>query len=199
MRKRKRFTMRPRRTFATSRRRLSNSVRDAALKYHKERYLTDSRELIFKPKDQWNALDRWVNHRLDAVTDQAALAAFLRYAAEDKSAPEHSPEIVQKFEEYQKLTTELRKFVSKRPTRGANTFTAATELGHPDAPPTFIFFGGNHERPLEEVQPAFPEAITAEKPDIKPTETSSGRRTALANWLSSPTNPLTARVFVNRV
>ncbi|ULO22961.1 DUF1549 and DUF1553 domain-containing protein [Methylocystis sp. SB2] len=176
-----------------------DSVRDAALKYHKERYLTDSRESIFKPKDQWNALDRWVNHRLDAVTDQAALAAFLRYAAEDKSAPEHSPEIVQKFEEYQKLTTELRKFVSKRPTRGANTFTAATELGHPDAPPTFIFFGGNHERPLEEVQPAFPEAITAEKPDIKPTETSSGRRTALANWLSSPTNPLTARVFVNRV
>jgi hypothetical protein len=176
-----------------------DSVRDAALKYHKERYLTDSRESIFKPKEQWNALDRWVNHRLDAVTDQAQLAAFLRYAAEDKTAPEHSPEMVQKFEEYEKLRKELQKYVDKRPTRGANTFTTATELGHPDAPPTHIFFGGNHERPLEEVQPAFPEAITAEKPDIKPTETSSGRRTALANWLASPGNPLTARVFVNRV
>ena len=41
--------------------------------------------------------------------------------------------------------------------------------------------------------------MTSEKPDIKPTATSSGRRTALANWLASPTNPLTARVFVNRV
>jgi hypothetical protein len=176
-----------------------DSVREAALKYHKERYLTDSRESIFKPKDQWNALDRWVNHRLDVVTDDNSLAAFLRYAADDKSAPEHSEEIKQKWDEYQKLTKELQKFAGQKPTKGSNTFTAATELGHPDSPPTFIFFGGNHERPLEEVQPAFPEGITSEKPDIKATATSSGRRAALANWLVSPTNPLTARVFVNRI
>ena len=176
-----------------------NSVREAALKYHKERYLTDSRESIFKPKDQWNALDRWVNHRLEVVTDDTALSAFLRYAAEDKEAPEHNDEIVKKFEEYQKLTQELRKFASKKPTRGSDAYTTATELGHADSPPTFVFFGGNHERPLDEVQPAFPEAITSEKPDIKPLKGSSGRRTALANWLVSQSNPLTARVFVNRI
>ncbi|QGM44401.1 DUF1549 and DUF1553 domain-containing protein [Methylocystis heyeri] len=176
-----------------------DSVREAALKYHKERYLTDSRESIFKPKEQWNALDRWVNHRLEAVTDDPALGAFLRYAAEDKTAPEHNEEAVKRWQEYERLTQELRKFVAKRPTRGADTFTTATELGHPDAPSTFIFFGGNHERPLDEVQPAFPEAMTSEKPDIKPLEGSSGRRTALANWLVSPSNPLTARVFVNRI
>jgi len=176
-----------------------DSVRDAAWKYHKERYLTDSRESIFKPKEQWNALDRWVNHRLEAVTDEPQLAAFLRYASEDKQAPEHSDEIVKKFEEYQKLNQELRKFANKRPTRGSDTYTAATELGHSDSPPTFVFFGGNHERPLDEVQPAFPEAITTDKPDIKPTATSSGRRTALTDWLVSPSNPLTARVFVNRI
>ncbi len=176
-----------------------DSVRDAAHKYHKERYLTDSRKSIFKPKDQWNALDRWVNHRLEAVTDDAALGAFLRYAAEDATAPEHGEEITRKWAEYQKLTQELRKFANKKPARGADTFTTATELGHSNSPPTFIFFGGNHERPTDEVRPAFPEAMTSEKPDIKPTETSSGRRTALANWLVSPSNPLTARVFVNRV
>ncbi len=49
------------------------------------------------------------------------------------------------------------------------------------------------------MQPAFPEAITAELPNIVPTATSSGRRTALADWLVSPKNPLTARVYVNRV
>jgi hypothetical protein len=176
-----------------------DSVREAALKYHKERYLTDSRESIFKPKEQWNALDRWVNHRLDAVTDEAQLAAFLRYAADDKSAPEHSEEIVKKADEYRKLTQDLRKFQNLRPTKGSLTYTAATELGHSDAPPTHVLFVGNHEKPLEEVQPAFPEAMTSEKPDIKPTATSSGRRTALADWLVSESNPLTARVFVNRV
>jgi hypothetical protein len=73
-----------------------------------------------------------------------------------------------------------------------------TELGHPDAPDSYVLFGGDFEHPLDEVQPAFPAAITAEKPVIVPTATSSGRRTALAKWISSPQNPLTARVFVNR-
>ena len=176
-----------------------DSVRDAAFKYHKERYLTDSRESIFKAKEQWTPLDRWVNHRLDQVTDDIALSAYLRYAAEDKDSPEHSDEIKRKWEKYQKLTQDLKKFVAKKPTRGSDTFTTATELGHPDAPPTHVFFGGNHERPQEEVQPAFPEAMTSEKPDVTPTERSSGRRTALANWLVNSNNPLTARVYVNKI
>ncbi len=31
------------------------SVKEQAVKHHKERYLTDSREAIFKPKEQWHA------------------------------------------------------------------------------------------------------------------------------------------------
>src|SRR5690606_26989306 len=72
--------------------------------------------------------------------------------------------------------------------------------GHPDAPPTFVLFGGDRERPLEEVEPDFPAAIAhGAKPEIEPSATSSGRRTALASWIASEENPLTARVFVNRV
>ena len=74
-----------------------------------------------------------------------------------------------------------------------------SELGHSDAPPTYVLFGGILDRRLDEVQPAFPEALTSEKPVVVPTATSSGRRTALAQWIASPQNPLTARVFVNRV
>ena len=61
--------------------------------------------------------------------------------------------------------------------------------------------GGNHLRPLEEVRPAFPKAITPDDttPEITATANSSGRRTALAGWIASDRNPLTARVFVNRV
>jgi hypothetical protein len=36
-------------------------------------------------------------------------------------------------------------------------------------------------------------------PRIEPTAASTGRRTALAKWITQPTNPLTARVMVNRI
>jgi hypothetical protein len=85
------------------------------------------------------------------------------------------------------------------PAKGSDKVTVMTELG-PDVPPTHVLFVGNHERPLEEVQPGFPAAMAnGQTPVIVPTKTSSGRRTALANWIASPENPLTARVFVNRV
>ncbi|HEY8037691.1 MAG TPA: DUF1549 and DUF1553 domain-containing protein [Methylobacter sp.] len=178
-----------------------DTVREPALKHHKERYLTDSREAIFKPKNEWNAQDRWINHRLEHVTDERSLAAYLRDTAESKGAnnKDYSPEIVAKWTEYDKLSEELKKFNDLKPKTGSAEISAMTELGHADAPPSYVFFGGDHERPLEQVQPAFPEAITDEKPDIKPTAFSSGRRTALANWIASANNPLTARVFVNRV
>jgi hypothetical protein len=177
-----------------------DSVRDKAIQHHKERYLTDSREAIFKPQNEWNAQDRWINHRLVYITDERSLAAFLRDVADSKGNDKnYSKEIVEKWTEYDKLTEELKKFNELKPKGGSNEITAMTELGHADAPPSYVFFGGDHERPLDEVKPAFPEAITDEEPDIKPTSFSSGRRAALANWIASDNNPLTARVYVNRI
>ncbi|SFV17407.1 DUF1549 and DUF1553 domain-containing protein [Pseudoduganella namucuonensis] len=177
-----------------------DTVRTAGRKYHNERYLTDSRESIFKPEKEWTALDRWVNFRLKTVATENDIVQYLRLTAEDKDSTDHNPENVAKWKEYQKLTADLRKFDKLRPEKGSLTLTTATELGRPDAPPTHVRFGGVHEAPLEEVQPAIP-ALWANgaKAEIKPTATSSGRRTALAEWLSSENNPLTARVFVNRV
>jgi hypothetical protein len=177
-------------------------VKEEALKYHKERYLTDSREAVFKPEKDWNPLDRWVNHRLvnrNVTNDDIIGAAYLRYASEDKEAPGYGPEAKARWEEYQRLTTEFRKADNQKPAKGSVTFTAVEELGHADSPPTFIFAGGSHEKPTEEVQPAFPSALTDKAPFITPTATSSGRRSALANWIASRENPLTARVYANRV
>jgi len=179
-----------------------DTVREKGEKYHKERYLTDSREAIFKPESQWTALDRWVNHRLKFVSSDADVVAYLRLTSEDKAAPEYAAENVEKYKEYQKLAAELAKFDKLRPASGSLYLTTATELGRSDSPPTHVRFGGIHERPLEEVQPGLPTLFAGagnERPAITPTATSSGRRTALAKWISSDTNPLTARVFVNRV
>jgi hypothetical protein len=177
-----------------------DSVKDQAIKHHKERYLTDSREAIFKPKSEWTAQDRWVNHRLGYITDQQSLAAFLRDTAESKGKDKnYTQDIADKWAAYDKLSEELKKFKDLKPKAGSTEISAMTELGSPDAPPSFVLAGGDHEKPLEQVQPAFPEAITDEKPDIKPTPFSSGRRAALAKWIASDTNPLTARVYTNRI
>ena len=67
------------------------------------------------------------------------------------------------------------------------------------APATFRLAQGDVRKPKEEVQPGFPLWIEKEQPHITALSNSSGRRTALAKWLTQPTHPLTSRVIVNRI
>jgi hypothetical protein len=66
----------------------------------------------------------------------------------------------------------------------------------PTAPPVFIPKKGG-----EPIEPAFLEVLGLAPPKIVAPSglPSTGRRTALANWLTEPTNPLSTRVIVNRV
>ena len=77
---------------------------------------------------------------------------------------------------------------------------AVTEPG-PVAPVTHLLRRGNPGSLGEEVQPGFPGVLGASVPIVIPPASgrSSGRRRALADWIASPDNPLTARVIVNRV
>ncbi len=183
---------------------LLSPVRAETIKYQKERYLPDTRESLFKPESEWTPLDRWVNHRWENVTQGTnyELDRYLRETSqlEQETTGKPDEQKLAKLEELRKVGEELGKFNKLKPRRGSDTITAMTELGHADAPPTYVLFGGDHERPLAEVQPAFPAAFANDAvPHIVPTATSSGRRTALADWIASPDNALTARVFVNRV
>lgn len=60
---------------------------------------------------------------------------------------------------------------------------------------------GDHQKPLEEVQPGFPSVLYPNPPVITAPEhaKTTGRRLALARWITSKDNPWTARVIVNRV
>lgn len=69
-----------------------------------------------------------------------------------------------------------------------------------DMEPARFWIRGNHKRPGLKVKPAFPRiadsAIRNLQSAIDPTK---GSRTELAQWLVHPSNPLTARVIVNRL
>jgi len=64
-----------------------------------------------------------------------------------------------------------------------------------------ILYQGDHQSPRDEVQPGFPSVIFPMPPIIPETksDSSTGRRLALARWMVAPENPWTARVIVNRV
>ena len=77
----------------------------------------------------------------------------------------------------------------------------------PDVVDTYVLAGGELDNKGEKVNPGFPEGLTGKLEDARipyrgPTALrtgSSGRRLALAEWIASPENPLTARVMVNRL
>ena len=88
--------------------------------------------------------------------------------------------------------------------KGIAKALVVSEFG-PEPKPTYVFYRGNpHAEPKPEnlVEPAFPAVLEAPQPVI-PTPaanaTTTGRRTALARWIASPDNPLTARVMANRI
>lgn len=70
--------------------------------------------------------------------------------------------------------------------------------------PTYLLKRGNYETPGALMQPSVPAVLSSESTPFKverpwPEASKTGRRLALARWLTRPDHPLTARVIVNRV
>ena len=99
--------------------------------------------------------------------------------------------------QYQSLTEELKAYNHLKP-KLLPSIMAATDFPgtisptvHPDDPSTISF------------QPRFLTVLSktdsGEQPSITSSKQSSGRRTALAEWIGRPDNPLSTRVIVNRI
>ncbi len=94
---------------------------------------------------------------------------------------------------YQALLEELKKFddIKPKPLPAAFIATDATPKGPPNVLKT---------RKVEaDIAPGFLTLIEPNEPVIPPLANSTGRRTALANWIARPDNQLSTRVIVNRV
>jgi mono/diheme cytochrome c family protein len=101
--------------------------------------------------------------------------------------------------EYEKAVDRKKEILNTRPPEVAQALIIK-EVGKKPRD-TFILVRGNANVEGAKVEPAFPSILSPPEPVIKaPTRTeSSGRRTALANWIASKDNQLTARVMVNRI
>jgi hypothetical protein len=74
--------------------------------------------------------------------------------------------------------------------------------GRYQVPPSYFLIRGDVESHGSLMKPGFIEVITFGNPPTeipRPDGHTSGRRLALAQWIASPQNPLTARVIVNRI
>jgi Protein of unknown function (DUF1553)/Protein of unknown function (DUF1549) len=70
----------------------------------------------------------------------------------------------------------------------------------PQAPQTHLFRRGDPKRATTAVSAGLPSVLVSRQPEPPtPLAHSTGRRLWLANWITQPNNPLTARVIVNRV
>jgi mono/diheme cytochrome c family protein len=98
-----------------------------------------------------------------------------------------------KLKRYKELEAALKKFDHLKP-KPLPTGLVARDIGR-KATRTFI----QSRSGKVEVQPAFLALLGEPAPTIKPTANSTGRRTALANWIANSKNPLSTRVIVNRV
>lgn len=100
---------------------------------------------------------------------------------------------------YEDLRAKLAAFDSIKP-KPLPIGSGITDVGR-QAPVQHVMGGGAYDAPREEVQPGFLTIINPEPAKIVQSNDcqTTGRRTALAKWLTDPQNPLVARVMVNRL
>jgi hypothetical protein len=115
-------------------------------------------------------------------------------------------DLAKRFPEYDALRTQVRQTIAQRekdrpaPLPKLSVFVETD----PKPPAHHLLRRGQHNRPGEEVQPGVPIEFSTKENSyrIAPRpagQISTGRRSAFARWLTSPENPLFARVMVNRI
>lgn len=103
------------------------------------------------------------------------------------------------FDRYKPIAMAVYNGKTKTPSTGSSrTKMPDNPMGRGVLEQTAILSGGDPFSPGEKVKPGVISAVPGAL-DVTLTDKVNGRRTALANWITSPDNALTARVLVNRI
>jgi mono/diheme cytochrome c family protein len=178
-------------------------ARTAELRSELDRMETPVRKKLYQDK-----FDKFPPEVQEAITTAPAQRTALQWQLANKAAPQievGAAEVGGTFkgaerERWQLMQQRLNSFKPMKPAP-LPIGIGVTDVG-PTAPDTFTLAVGVYDAPLEKVEPGFPTAVDARPVSLPPAsagQRSTGRRAALAHWLASPENPLTARVMVNRL
>ena len=163
---------------------LLQPARDAFYQERLTRYPEDIQEVLTMKPEARSAEQWMLYHKAlpQVVFTDNELRGKLKGAAQQR---------------YKALELELKAFDGLRPAPLNVAQTVAD--GSRTAPKTYVLRGGAWDGQMEEVQPGFLSILDAGNAKVEPVGDSTGRRSVLANWLASPSNPLSTRVMVNRV
>jgi mono/diheme cytochrome c family protein len=138
------------------------------------------------------------DHKFDPISqrDYYALLSFIQNI-KGYETPKYVPDAA----DFTLLSSAVKMLTKKANAPPSGWALAVREKG-PKPDPTHLLIRGNAGTPGEEVQPAFlsvfpPVPVKNSAP--RPQSTTCGRRRVLAEWIAGPSNPLTARVLVNRI
>ena len=99
----------------------------------------------------------------------------------------------EKLKHWKNLTEQLQTFDHLKPKPLPSGFVATDVSAKPVTPVI-----KKKDREIA-VEPAFLSLLGQPAPEFKPTENTTGRRLALADWIASSENPLSTRVITNRI
>ena len=100
-----------------------------------------------------------------------------------------------------KIYSDKKKEIEELRKKPSPVQESALSVNHADPrpPATFVNLRGNPHAQGPEVKPGFPAILDLPDPVIPMGMNTSGRRTVLADWLTAKTNPIPARVLMNRL
>ena len=135
---------------------------------------------------------QYVDLGLDSFDEAVDLAALIRKHAKNLMGEGA-------FNQYKARSRDLQRHLPTKPKQNEYEVLAVGERGNNT---THVLRRGNPSLKGDVVSPGFPSVLTSQTaviPEEYKTSKSSGRRRALAEWITSKDNPATARVMVNRI